>query len=205
MAMDLTEANCALTDELLSDKEAYSQYISRCIADAGASYGIGGYAEQRTVYRLSAVFDGESGKEEPRSLHLGTDIWGAAGTQVMAPLEGRVHSFAFNNQSGDYGATIILHHDIAGNTFYTLYGHLSLHDLQSCREGAKLPAGAVFAHFGNWEENGAWPPHLHFQVILDIGQWKGDYPGVCRYSEKDQWLANSPDPDLILQLNQYIR
>jgi hypothetical protein len=30
--------------------------------------------------------------------------------------------------------------------------------------------------------------------------WKGDYPGVCRFSERKQWLDNCPDPDLILQM-----
>jgi hypothetical protein len=41
-------------------------------------------------------------------------------------------------------------------------------------------------------------------LILDIGEWKGDYPGVCKFSEKEKWIANSPDPDIILQLNQYL-
>lgn len=203
LAMDFTAANHELTDELLRNKEEFTDYISSRIGGAGARYGIGGYAEHRTVYRLSSVFDGATG--EPRRLHLGTDIWGPAGTVVMSPINGWVHSFAFNNQPGDYGATIILRHELTGNSFYTLYGHLALRDIQDCREGDFISAGTPFAHLGTWTENGGWPPHLHFQIILDIGQWKGDYPGVCPFSEKDQWLANSPDPDLILQLNQYIR
>lgn len=54
-------------------------------------------------------------------------------------------------------------------------------------------------------ENGQWPPHLHFQLIASMEGWEGDYPGVCRYSEKDHYLLNCPDPDLILQMNQYLR
>lgn len=204
LAMDFTASNQELTDELLSNRKGFTDYVSSCITKAGARYGIGGYAEHRTVYRLSTVFDGEAGKVEPRRLHLGTDIWGPAGTSVMTPLEGRVHSFAFNNQSGDYGATIILKHELAGNSFFTLYGHLALKDIEECQVGDYLSAGTSFAQLGKWDENGGWPPHLHFQIILDIGQWKGDYPGVCRFSERNEWLANSPDPDLLLQLNQYI-
>jgi peptidoglycan LD-endopeptidase LytH len=204
LALDFTETNIELTDDLLSNRETFTAYISNSITRAGARYGIGGYAEHRTVYRMSSVFDGVEGREEPRRLHLGTDIWGAVGTAVMTPLDGWVHSFAFNDQPGDYGATIILKHELAGNSFYTLYGHLALNDIQDCKEGEFLPAGSVFAHLGNWSENGGWPPHLHFQLILDTGSWKGDYPGVCAYSEKEYWLANSPDPDLLLQLNQYI-
>jgi hypothetical protein len=53
-------------------------------------------------------------------------------------------------------------------------------------------------------ENGNWPPHLHFQLIRDMQGWKGDYPGVAKFSERQQWLDNCPDPDTILQLMQFI-
>lgn len=205
LALDLTAANTDLTDELLNDTVSFSHYITDKINHAGARYGIGGYAEHRTVYRFSPVFDAADQEVEPRRWHLGTDIWGRPHTAVMAPCDGIVHSFAFNNQQGDYGATIILTHQLPGISFYTLYGHLSLNSLKNMQEGTRVEAGEVFAEFGIPLENGGWPPHLHFQLILDIGDRKGDYPGVCRVSEKEQWLANSPDPDLILQLNRYIQ
>lgn len=201
LPMDFTAANTALTDELLSSDNDFVNHVRVSLEKAGARYGIGGYAEHRTVYRISPVFDGE---EEPRRLHLGTDIWGPVGSAVMVPFEARVHSFAFNHQKGDYGATIILQHELDGNRFYTLYGHLSLASLAPLRPQDRLAAGTVFATLGDLHENGGWPPHLHFQIMGDIGNWSGDYPGVCRYSEREQWLRNSPDPDLILQLNQYI-
>jgi hypothetical protein len=28
---------------------------------------------------------------------------------------------------------------------------------------------------------------------------EGDYPGVCRYSEKEVYLDNCPDPQIILK------
>jgi hypothetical protein len=37
-----------------------------------------------------------------------------------------------------------------------------------------------------------------------MGTKEGDYPGVCKYSEREKWLRNSPDPDLILNLNQFM-
>lgn len=203
--LDLTPANTALTDELLADTSSFSAYITSKMKEAGARYAIGGYAEHRTVYRFSRVFDAAAEEEEPRRLHLGTDIWGRPNTAVMAPLEGIVHSFAFNNQPGDYGATILLTHQLQGSVFYTLYGHLSLNSIKNLREGDRVETGEVFAEFGIPAENGGWPPHLHFQIILDTGNRKGDYPGVCRYSEKEKWLANSPDPEIILQLNRYIQ
>jgi murein DD-endopeptidase MepM/ murein hydrolase activator NlpD len=88
-------------------------------------------------------------------------------------------------------------------SFYTLYGHLSLNSIKNIQEGDRIEKGDVFGEFGIPSENGSWPPHLHFQIISNIGEWKGDYPGVCKFSEKEKWLANSPDPDIILQLNQF--
>jgi murein DD-endopeptidase MepM/ murein hydrolase activator NlpD len=202
--LDFSERNSGLTDDLLKDTSVFTNYISQVMQQAGARYGIGGYAEHRAIYRFSRVFDGSDKNEEPRRLHLGMDIWGKPHTAVMSPLDGIVHSFAFNNKPGDYGPTVILTHQLEHYAFYTLYGHLSLSSIKNLREGDRIGAGEVFAEFGIPVENVGWPPHLHFQVILDIGNNKGDYPGVCKFSEREQWLANSPDPDLILQMNHYI-
>lgn len=150
--------------------------------------------------RTGSVSTAEVTDTEPRRLHLGVDIWGPAGTKVMAPLDGILHSFAFNNNDSDYGATIILTHNLDGTPFHTLYGHLSLNSLKNLYEGQKVTKGEVIAEFGMRFENGNWPPHLHFQLIADMQGWKGDYPGVCRFSERMQWLANCPDPNIILKM-----
>ena len=204
LLMDFTEKNADLTDEILENTELFIQYINKKLQTAGAKYGIGGYNEHRTVYRRSNVFNSEDGSE-PRRLHMGIDIWGKLHTKVMAPLDGIVHSFAFNNAFGDYGATIILSHYMDGETFHTLYGHLSLNSIKNIQEGDTIRKGDVFAEFGIPFENGQWPPHLHFQIIGDMQGMKGDYPGVCKFSERDQHLANCPDPDLILGMMQYAR
>ena len=152
---------------------------------------------------LNSSISGGGQGDEPRRLHLGIDIWGKPHTKVMAPMDGLVHSFAFNNAFGDYGATIILTHNLEGQTFYTLYGHLSLNSIKNIQEGEHIKKGDVFAEFGIPFENGQWPPHLHFQIISDMDRSKGDYPGVCKHSEKESYLSNCPDPDLILQMMQF--
>ena len=192
---DFTAANTNLRPEDIADTERFANYINRTLRANNARYGIGGYNEHRTLYARSKHFDSA---EEPRRLHLGVDIWGPAGTPVMSPLDGIVHSFAFNNNDSDYGATIILTHHLDGVSLHTLYGHMSLNSLKNLEEGRRIRRGEVIAEFGMRFENGNWPPHLHFQVIADMQGWKGDYPGVCRYSERQQWLDNCPDPDLIL-------
>jgi murein DD-endopeptidase MepM/ murein hydrolase activator NlpD len=174
------------------------------LSEYQARYAIGGYGELRTMYSRSHVFDAGHPGEETRRLHLGMDIWGMAGTTVFCPVGGMVHSFAMNNADGDYGATLILLHQLEGVSFYTLYGHISEADL-SLSPGDYVNHGQELAHFGEQKENGNWPPHLHFQVIMDMELREGDYPGVCRYSERDKYLSNCPDPDLILQLNRFIK
>ncbi|MFY7900040.1 MAG: peptidoglycan DD-metalloendopeptidase family protein [Chitinophagaceae bacterium] len=200
--LNLTASNQSLNSTIVNDTELFSQFITNEIASSSATFGIGGYNEHRTVYSRSTVFDDA---EEPRRLHLGIDIWGEVDTPIFLPLDGYIHSFAFNHQYGDYGATIIMQHELQSHTFYTLYGHLAVKNLSSLIVGEKKTAGTLIGNFGKTEENGAWPPHVHFQIIEDIADKKGDYPGVCKFSEKDTYLKNCPDPDIVLQLmNQAI-
>ena len=166
LKMDFTLANKDLTSTLLNDTNKFAAYMEHLLQKANAKYGIGGYNENRTVYTRSKNFDGEDG--EPRRLHLGIDIWGPAGTPVFAPLGGMIHSFAFNDSYGDYGATIILLHQLEGTAFYTLYGHVSVADISVITEGNYISLGQEFAHFGEPKENGNWPPHLHLQVIANM-------------------------------------
>jgi hypothetical protein len=162
-------------------------------------------------YTIAGVSEGTSSEgsrvgglgAEPRRLHLGIDIWGKSLTKVMAPLDGIVHSVAFNCQSGDYGATIILSHRLKGVSFHTLYGHLSAASIKNLQGGVRIQKGNVFAKFGIPQENGNWPPHLHFQIVRDMQGMKGDYPGVCKMSERELYLANCPNPDLILNMMQH--
>ena len=200
--LDLSEGNKELKLEILDNTNSFSKYIDQFLAAKKALYAIGGYGELRNIYSRSQIFDCPPG-DEPRRLHLGIDIWGNAGTKVFCPLGGMVHSLAMNNADGDYGATLILLHQLEGVSFYTLYGHISERDM-SHLPGDYLNRGQEIAHFGVPAENGNWPPHLHFQVILDMELREGDYPGVCRNSERIKYLSNCPDPDLILQMNRFI-
>ena len=202
LMIDFTENNKELAPDILNDLESFISYINNKLIQANASYGIGGYDEYRGVYSASKVFDATHGAE-PRRLHLGIDIWAPGGTPVYAPLPAIVHSFSFNDAFGDYGATLILQHQLEDAMLYTLYGHLSLASIVDKQEGQVIQAGDWIAAFGAPHENGNWPPHLHFQIIRDLGGMKGDYPGVCALSERKKYLANCPDPDLILQMIKF--
>jgi peptidoglycan LD-endopeptidase LytH len=208
--INLSKNNTGLTEEVYSNTKSFTQYIDAKRNETQAKFLIGGYAELRDMYKRSLLFEVEKkysiekpSAEEPRRLHIGVDIWGPEGTKVFTPLGGMVHSVAFNNNFGDYGATIILQHQLQTMVFHTLYGHVSLRDIAQLKEGQYIGRGELLAHFGNPTENGNWAPHLHFQIIKDMGLAEGDYPGVCAEKESAKYLTNCPNPDLILNLMQY--
>ena len=198
---NFSDANTALHATEIADTNLFDAYINRTLKTNGAKYGVGGYKENRTLYSRSNLFTGE----EPRSVHLGIDIWGPAGTPVYAALGGMVHSFAYNDNFGDYGATIILLHQLETVAFHTLYGHVSLADISTLHEGAYIARSQVIGHFGLPAENGNWPPHLHLQIIHNLYLKEGNYPGVCKPSEAEAYLANCPDADLILNMMKYVQ
>jgi murein DD-endopeptidase MepM/ murein hydrolase activator NlpD len=195
---DFTEANTGLSADVVADTSQFNAWVSKKLMENNCRYGIGGYMEHRTLYARSELFNTD---DEPRRLHLGVDIWAGAGTPVYAPLEGIIHSSSDNNNHGDYGPTIILEHQLNGLLLYTLYGHLSRKDLEGLHTGEKIEKGQQLGSFGNMDENGHWPPHLHFQLMFDIEGNYGDYPGVGKFSEKEKYLKNIPDPALILQFS----
>lgn len=194
--LDFTAANPLLTPERLRDTAAFDQTVHQMLAEQRAVTGLGGYLENRVIYRRSAHF---GASELARSLHLGVDVWVPAGTPVAAPLPATVHSLADNNNFGDYGPTVVLQHELAGTVFYSLYGHLGRAAWQRLRPGQALAAGETFAAVGPYPENGDWPPHLHFQLMLDLQGRQGDFPGVARPAERDHWAALCPDPNLLLR------
>jgi murein DD-endopeptidase MepM/ murein hydrolase activator NlpD len=196
--MNFTASNTSLHPTILEDTGLFSQYVLSVLNKAGARYGIGGYNEHRTIYARSGLFDSTIATEEPRRLHLGVDIWGPALTPVMSPLPGKVHSWGIHNERGNYGAVVILQHQLGELEFYTLYGHLSTASAENKFVGQPVAAGEIIGVLGLPAENGDWPPHLHFQIIQDMQGYKGDYPGVCRFSEREKWLLNCPDPAPLL-------
>jgi 4-aminobutyrate aminotransferase-like enzyme/Ser/Thr protein kinase RdoA (MazF antagonist) len=168
---------------------------SRILDAQNGKVGIGRYNEARPFYTTDAyAVQGNNGPEW-RSIHIGLDIFMEPGTSVMAPITGTLHSFQDNAHERDYGPTIILEHKISDTiTFYTLYGHLSRSSLQGLFIGQPIAAGQAFCQIGPMPENGNWSPHLHFQVILDMLDKQGDFPGVTFPENRAVWTSICPDP-----------
>lgn len=181
--------------------EELSALLFNELAIAKTTSGIGRYDEARRFY-TSDIFK-TSGNDSPewRTVHLGIDIYLAPESAVLAPLDGVVHSFANNRGRLDYGPTVVLEHESEGGLkFYTLYGHLTKDSLDGLAEGQAFKKGERVGSVGRIDENGGWPPHLHFQIITDLLGKRGDFPGVAPPSLRNIWLSLSPDPNLILKL-----
>lgn len=188
--IDLSLSNKALEDINLEDLEEFNNIINEMCE---GRMGIGGYGEKRNLYRRPGTFD----EVNPRNIHLGIDIWCQKGTGIVSPLDGIIHSFEDNARNGDYGPTIIVEHRNYGLPFFTLYGHLDKASIEALSLGQSFEAGQPLARVGGYPENGNWPPHLHFQLIIDIGEHFGDYPGVATETDARKWLNNSPNPLLL--------
>ncbi len=196
--LDFSIGNEVLREKDLSDIASFTRYVFNDMLSQGDYYGVGGYNENRIIYRQLHHF--VQPEAQPRCIHLGIDIWTPAGEPIYAPFPGKVHSFAFNDHEGDYGPTLILEHQIQELTCYTLYGHLSLDSLPGLFPGKKFEAGDQIATVGDFPINGNWPPHLHFQIIENMGSYNGDFPGVCSEGDRSTFLTNCPDPNLILRI-----
>lgn len=194
--VDLSIDNPDLERVNLTDPDACQAYIDHHLERNAARVAFGGYLEIRKMYEDKPSF---TSGNSPRNIHLGIDFWAKAGTKVIVPIKGVVHSFRNNSTAGDYGPTVILRHFNAEMEFYTLYGHLSLDTLSNLRVGQGFEAGDVLGALGTAEINVNYAPHLHFQAIKDISGYNGDYPGVCTYEELTFYHINCPDPEIFIQ------
>ena len=199
LAIDLSESNKELDAIDVSSSAAFDDYIADFLKQHNAKVAYGGYLEVRSMYRRSTHFNQQDPATE-RNIHLGLDVWCDAGTEILAPIPGKIHSYKNNKNYGDYGPTIILEHNYPEITFYTLYGHLNVASLDHIAIGQEVRAGDVIARLGDASVNGDYAPHLHFQIMKDLEGNSGDYPGVSSKSELARYQNNCPDPNLLLKI-----
>ena len=177
--------------------DEFTTLVESAMLSANTEYGFGKWGEIRDIY-ANELFDSiEENSNEKRNIHMGVDIFCQSGEDIFTPLDARICIKANNENELDYGPMLILeHNNHNGGVFYTLYGHLSLQSIANIEEGQIVKAGQKIAKVGAPPENGNWPPHLHFQLILDLFDLGADFPGVALSSEKDMWLTLSPCPTM---------
>ena len=202
ITLDLSIGSPLLHGDIRENEEPqFTKRTFDLMERAGVTVGIGRYNEPRLIYSGPMFDSGAAPLAERRTIHIAQDLFAEAGTRLYAPLDGTVYEFGFNNAPQDYGGMITLRHETEdGQPFYTLYGHLSRDSLAGLSEGKEIPAGTEIARMGIPAENGWWPPHVHFQIIIDTFDTKGGFPGVCLASQREVWKSLCPDPNLIVGL-----
>tara|TARA_R110002073_G_scaffold313380_3_gene485344 strand:- start:54759 stop:57788 length:3030 start_codon:yes stop_codon:yes gene_type:complete len=160
----------------------------------------GGYLEPRSLY-TSTAYDkiGNYGRES-RTVHLGVDFWLPEYTPVHALFDGKVVTAVNDIGDKEYGGLVILKHQEEGFEFYTLYGHNTPESALQHQIGDTIKKGEKIAELANYPENGNWAPHLHFQIMLSMLDYKYDFPGVAYPNQLAIWKSLCLDPNLLFKL-----
>ncbi len=198
--LDLSVASTWLgLKEDFADFEFFDFKINRLQRENPGKIIAGGYLEARGVYATDAYEKmGNSGREN-RTIHLGIDFWLPPGTPVHALLDGEVVTAVNDAGDKEYGGLVILRHEVENLSFYTLHGHLSVSSATQWKPGDRIAKGEQIAVLGNYPENGNWPPHLHFQVMLSMLDFAVDFPGVAYYNQIGVFRDLCPDPNLLFK------
>ena len=197
-SLDLSIHNPDLQNVDISSASSIQRYIELKRDQKKKAIGFGGYLEERAIYRRSQQFTTSTDPKQERNIHLGIDFWCDAGTSVHIPLNGKLHSYADNLGLGNYGPTIIFEHSIEEIRFFTLYGHLSKASIENLEINQLFEKGQKIAELGTTEVNGDYAPHLHFQIVIDLGDYLGDFPGVCSKQDLQEYVKNCPNPDIFV-------
>lgn len=132
-------------------------------------------------------------KNDPRCVHMGIDLGGPAGVAIHAFVESTICYQGARLEEGDYGHVIVLQFILDGSLMWALYGHLSAASLHLHTIGDHINAGTVIGWLGNKNENGGWPPHLHFQLSTEDPK-TFDMPGIVTLMDRETALQCYPDP-----------
>jgi 4-aminobutyrate aminotransferase-like enzyme/Ser/Thr protein kinase RdoA (MazF antagonist) len=183
----------------LADHQAFGNLVAEKLKDAGVNIGIGRYNEARLIYSGDQYL---AHGDESRTVHLAIDLFVESGTPLLSVHDGIVHSFKDNALPYDNGPTFVIEHPTTpdGPPFYILYSHMTRDSLDGLYVGKPVKKGEQIGKVGAYPDNGGWPPHLHFQIIVDMMDAKGDLYGVAPQSKRDVWLSICPDPNLILRI-----
>ena len=148
----------------------------------------GGYDEVRPNVYTTELFGGN------RNVHIGVDFCAPVDTSIQSFADGVIDSLGYNAADGDYGHVIVVRYSEL--RIWALYGHLSAASIVGKAEGDAVAKGETIAWIGSEIDNGGWPPHLHFQLVITRPPTH-DMPGVVTAADRADALKKYPDPRLV--------
>ena len=179
------------------DPKKSAQLVKRIHKELGLMWSYGGWLENREKLLAESYL-----KEKRLWIHLGIDINVPIGTPVLAALAGTVYKVDSDYSEGGWGNFVILEHQLASTTFYSISGHLSEEVLVA--KGQKVEKGAPLGTVGKTDENGFWFPHTHFQFISEIEMRRQEKPfkldGYGSPKDLAYLRENYPDPLVCLPM-----
>lgn len=175
--------------------------IGQALARVHGHVGIGRHDEARWVPDPARSVGRDNVSAVLRPVHLGMDIFIAAGASVHAPLGGIVHCVFASGAPGKDGVQLVLAHRFDGAPeFFTLYRHLAPGSVGALSVGQKISRGQVIGSVVAAREGGEQSPHLHFQLAMDLLDRSEDFPCMVASAARKVWTSLSPDPNLILRI-----
>lgn len=196
--IDLSIHNTTVkTEAEFNNPEYFTNQLDRIQKENPTKIIAGGYLEKRALY-TSDIYNSNSSSEK-RNIHLGVDFWLPEQTPVHAIFDGEAVCAIHQKDVKGYGGFIILKHTFHETSFFTLYGHLSKKSTLQYKVGDFIKQRNQIGVLGNYEENGKWVPHLHFQIMCSLLDYKNDFPGVALESEIDYWKTICPNPNLLFK------
>lgn len=161
--------------------------------------GIGRYDEARFTSAAHGCIGHQSEGGGAECVHMGLDIFAAAGANVRACLDGVVHRVATVVEGGEADTTVILRHECGDSgPLFTVYRHLSSEGILSLTAGQRIDGGEVIGKIPCVDADRRTPTHLHFQLAVDLLEKNEDFPSMVPAAYREIWKALSPDPNLIL-------
>lgn len=176
----------------LSQKQL-NDFLFRLLDQEKAKWAISGDREYRKL--LYAHADSEW-VDMDRTIHCGIDLIVPKDTAVFAPYDGEISHVLYEDCAGGYGNIIAL----KVSDFYLLFGHLSDKDLP--KVGDKIKAGEQIGLVGDFEQNGDWFWHIHFQAMSQEGMDSG-LIFEALFAKNEMELANKVSPTVMPIINGF--
>lgn len=194
LVFDFSGSNPDLWQMEVTDQEGFQAYVDRGLSDSGRQWGVSGYLEKRD----SLLRDLPQMVSEERFFHLGLDVILPRGASLYVPLDGEVVETGYEEGKGNFGGFILIRHELSGEVFYSLWGHLRSATLPSV--GTVLRVGERFAELGEFSENGDWFYHTHLQVLTERGYADGFIgKGYCTAEKLAEIYQFCPSPLFLLR------
>ncbi len=182
-----------ISQDIWKNQQKLNAHMFNALAQHNTQWGVCGYLEERKLL----LADCPQMVEEQRFYHLGLDVILPLNTPLCAPLDATVVEAYYEQGKGNYGGLVLLRHQIADETFYSLYGHLNAQKLPVI--GTQLKSGEVFGFVGDFSENGDWFYHTHVQILTEKS-YRGGWISKGYCAQKDLPTINEycPNPCFLI-------